>query len=191
MAMPETEAATPPAPSVAPAPAATVATTEPAPVAAPEKPEVLMPLPADIVEMVNSNSTMSVYEQIYYITNAPFSDSEKVQALMMILPSLNREGQRAVAHSACNYVHDSTHSLVRNPLLEGKLDKQILSVFMTDTLKRPDAIKMPVLTTLAATDGHPMQYEARELLEAFSKSHAPAGQQNAISARQQMAAKTD
>jgi hypothetical protein len=56
-------------------------------------------------------------------------------------------------------------------LLEGKLDPQILSIFMTDTLKRPDRIELPVLQ-LARTEGHPMQAEAKDLLVAFSgKNH--------------------
>jgi hypothetical protein len=160
--------------------------------AAPEKPEELKPLSPEMTELLASNKTISVYEQVYYITNSPFNDTEKAQALMMIMTNFNRDGQRTIAHSAVNYVHDSTHALVSTPLLEGKLDKQILSVFMTDTLKRPDQIKMAVLKKLAATEGNPMQAEAQGLLEAFSKSPATSpAQRNEASTHQQMAAKTD
>lgn len=184
MKMPETQETTPPAPEAAP--------SGEKPKAAPQKVAELAPLPADVVQLVNSNRTLSVYEQVYYITNSPFTDTEKAQALMSILPAFNRDGQRAVAHSAVNYVHDSTHSLVSTPLLEGKLDRQILSVFMTDTLKRPDEIKISVLKKIAATEGHPMKSEAEELLTAFSRTPtAPSGQQNRASMQQQIASKTD
>jgi hypothetical protein len=144
----------------------------------PQKYAELVPLPAEVLALVASNHTASVQEQVYYITNSTFTDVQKAQTLIMILPSFNsRDDQRAVAHAAVAYLSDSTHKLIDQPLLEGKLHPQLLSIFMTDTLKRSDAIKIPILTSIAATKDHPFQAEAQDLLVAFSKS--PAVQQQA------------
>ena len=157
---------------------APVASSEMTTAVQPQKPAKLLPLPAEVMAMVASNRTMSVQEQVYYITNSSFTDVQKAQSLMLILPSFtSRDDQRAVAHAAVNYVSDSTHSLISQPLLEGKLHPQLLSIFMTDTLKRSDAIKIPILTSIAAMKEHPMQAEAQDLLVAFSKT--PAVQQQA------------
>jgi hypothetical protein len=155
--------------------------SSPAPVASPQttiaaqspKAAELLPLPAAVMAMVASNRTASVQEQVYYITNSAFTAVQKAQSLMMILPSFtSRDDQRAVAHAAVDYVNDSTHALISGPLLEGKLHPQLLSIFMTDTLKRSDTIKMPILKSIAAMKEHPMQAEAQDLLVTFSQSTA-------------------
>ena len=135
----------------------------------------LSPLSPEILQMIESKRTESVEVQIYSLTNSlDLSATQKAQALFSILPSFNRDGQRSIAHAAVRYVDDSVYTLVSTPLLEGKLDPQILSVFMTDALNRPDSIRIPVLNSLAATSGHPMQNEAHDLLAAFSKPQTAA-----------------
>jgi hypothetical protein len=160
--------------------------TEPAPAAKPEvkavaqapKPAEFLPLPPEMIALIASNRTAAAYEQIYYITNSSFTDVQKAQTLMQLLPLFNsRDDQRALAHAAVAYVSDSTHALISGPLVEGKLHPQLLSILMTDTLKRSDAIKMPILTSIAAMKDHPLQSEAQDLLVAFSKT--PAVQQQA------------
>jgi hypothetical protein len=156
----------------------------PAPV---QKAGELSPLSPEIVQMIESKRTETVEVQIYSLTNSlDLSATQKAQALFSILPSFNRDGQRSVAHAAVRYVGDSVYSLVSVPLLEGKLDPQILSVFMTDTLNRPDSIKMSVLNSLAMINGHPMQNEAKDLIAAFSKPHTAAAHDHDSMASQQM-----
>jgi hypothetical protein len=160
----------PPTPAAVPAPPA-IKTA-----AATVKPAELAPLSPQIITMITSNRTASAYDRVYGITNSTLTSVQKAQSLLLILPSFDRDGQRAAAHAAVNYVDDSAHALINQPLLEGKLDKQILSIFMTDTLKRSDAIKIPVLTSIAAMNEHPMQAEAQDLLAAFTKPHSAATQ---------------
>jgi hypothetical protein len=171
MKAPETQ--TVPAPTAAPAAKAEVMA-----VAQSAKPAEFLPLPPEMIALVASNRTAAVYEQVYYITNSSFTAIQKAQVLMQMMPLFkNRDDQRAVAHAAVDYVNDSTHALISGPLLEGKLHPQLLSIFMTDTLKRSDAIKIPILTSIAAMKEHPMQAEAQDLLAAFSKT--PTVQQQA------------
>jgi hypothetical protein len=154
---------------------ATGATMEPKAMAEPAKAGELAPLSPEIVQTLTSNRSATVYEQVYAITNTiNLSDTEKAQSLMKILPSFDLDGQRAVAHAAVKYADESTYALIREPLLEGKLDPQILSVFMTDALQRSDSIKIPILTSLAHMKEHPMQNEAQELLTSLSKPHSAA-----------------
>jgi hypothetical protein len=133
-------------------------------------PAKLLPLPAEVMALVASNRNATAYEQIFYVTNSSFTDVQKAQALMQILPTFtSHDEQHAAAHAITDYVSDSTHALVSQPLIEGRLHPRLLSVFMTDTLKRPEAIKIPVLKSIAAKKDHPLQAEAQELLAAFSK----------------------
>jgi len=131
-----------------------------------ELPPALSP---EIVTNVLGARTASVFEQIDQVAKSHLTSTQKAQLLLLILPSFNRDGQRQIAHAVVNYIEDSTHTLIRDPLLEGKLDPQILSVFMTDTLKRPNSVKLPILTVLARTPEHPLQAESRDLLSAYSK----------------------
>lgn len=123
-------------------------------------------LTPDIVEMVSTN-TGDPLSRIDAIERMNLTATEKAQAFLLVLPTLNKDGQRQFAHAAVKYVDDTTHSLIRKPLVEGKLNIQVLSVFMTDTLKRPNAVKLPTLVSIAGKAAHPMQEEAQQLLTAF------------------------
>ncbi|MDB6055138.1 MAG: hypothetical protein JWN25_2661 [Verrucomicrobiales bacterium] len=119
-----------------------------------------------------ANTNFTFREQMAKINDSSLTDTQKAQLFLLLLPSFNRDGQREFAHAAVSHIKDSTYSLIFKPLLEAKSDKQILSVFMTDTLKRPNSVKLPALLQLARTEDHPMQSEAKELLVAFiGKEH--------------------
>lgn len=153
-----------------------------APAAVAEKPDQptttteLPPLAPEAIAIIASNKTDVVYNQVFWITNSAIPSVQKALALMEILPNFDTDGQRAVAHAAVKYVADSNHVLVSKPLLEGKMDPQLLSIFMTDTLKRPDAVRMPVLKALAAKDEHRMKSEATELLAALTNQPSDGAQ---------------
>ncbi|HMP84501.1 MAG TPA: hypothetical protein PKA41_17540 [Verrucomicrobiota bacterium] len=124
----------------------------------------LPPLSDDVLAILESNKTSIVEHQIHYIVNADIAPLEKAQALFLVYSQLDASGQRKVAHSAVKYIEDEHFALVREQLFDTNLQPQVLSVFMTDTLKRGFAVKLPVLFDLARYDGHPMQTEARQLL---------------------------
>ena len=81
--------------------------------------------------------------------------------------TLDRTGQRSVAHAAVRFVDDQHYPMVRERLLNPTFDPAVLSVFMTDTLRRKNQVRIPALHALANLEGHPMQAEATELLPAF------------------------
>jgi hypothetical protein len=108
-----------------------------------------------------------VEARIDAVQKAKFTATEKAQALLVIFPSLDRQSQRKVAHALVKFVDDSSYGLIRRQLMDTKLHPQVLSVFMTDTLKRQNRIKIPVLLALARVETHPLKSEARELLAAY------------------------
>ena len=102
--------------------------------------------------------------QIRDVTSSDRSAHEKAVELLAMFSKLSREGQRKVAHAIVAHVTDDDFGLVREQLLNPKLHPQVLSVFMTDTLKRENNIRLPMLRELTRMDGHPLQAEAQQLL---------------------------
>lgn len=134
-------------------------------------PAEIQKLSPEIATMVMTNIGAPEV-RILAIEQMNLTSTEKAQAFLFVLPTLNRDGQRQFAWAAIRHIEDSTHSLIRQPLIEGKMNKQVLSIFMTDTLKRPNRVKIPTLVALAGAADNPMQAEARELLTAFfGKDH--------------------
>jgi|GEM_PF-4581153 hypothetical protein len=127
----------------------------------------LPPLSPEMIALIETNRSALLEHQIYYIVNSDFQPLEKAQALFTIYSSADHGGQRKVAHAAVKFVDDAHFAVVREQLFDSNLHRQVLSVFMTDTLKRSDAVRIPVLYDLARLDGHPMQGEAKQLLGAF------------------------
>ena len=105
--------------------------------------------------------------QIYYVQHSARTKREKAQEFFRMFNQLDRQGQRKVAHAAVKEVEDADYEMIQKYLLDRDLHPQVLSVFMTDTLKRKDAVRLPVLLKLARLDGHPLQIEARALLHSL------------------------
>lgn len=153
------------------APTAAAQTSEKTASIQPAPAEAMAKLPSlepETLAILSSNKTARVYDQVYWLTNSSVADVQKAVALIQMLPDFDRDGQRAVAHAAVKYIANTNHFLVSQPLLEGKMDPQILSIFMTDTLKRPDEVRIPILKALAESKEHRMQGEASELLVALT-----------------------
>jgi hypothetical protein len=113
-----------------------------------------------------------VEAQISEVTGSKQTAGEKAAELFKIFAQLDAPGQRKVALAAVQQVDDANHALIGKHLLDAKLDPRVLSVFMTDTLKRQNSIRLPLLLELAQRDGHPLQTESRELLAALlQKNH--------------------
>jgi len=126
--------------------------------------DVLHPLSDAVVALVRTNSSKGLSERISIVTNAPVTTSEKVQALGMILAGENREAQRKLAHVVVRIADDESFRYVRRLMLEPGWHPQIHSALMSGTLKRANAVKLPVLLELAQKKDHPLQDEAKQLL---------------------------
>lgn len=125
------------------------------------------PLDLRVLDMVKTNVFGSIEARIYYVENWDITKLEKAQACLLMFPKLDSDDQRKLAHAMVKYVEDANYLLLRTNLLNPVFDKRVLSVLMTDTLKRGYRIKVPTLLSLAQTDSHPMQSEARQLLKQY------------------------
>jgi hypothetical protein len=120
-----------------------------------------------IVSMMQTNVAGSMEARVYFVENWEITREQKAQVFFGMLSQAGADDQRKLAHAAVAHVANSNFALVVRHLLNAKLPKTVLSVFMTDTLKRDYRIKLPTLLTLAQAEGHPLQKEARELLRGY------------------------
>lgn len=127
----------------------------------------LPPLDPAIVAIVETNRAAIVEHRIFYVTNAGITETQKAQALFLLFKDVPKDEQRKVAHAAVRHVDDSIYSLAREPLFDASLSPQVLSVFMTDALKRKNRVKGPLLVELAQIEGHPLRTEAQQMLRAY------------------------
>lgn len=130
------------------------------------------PLDARIVEMMKTNTVGSLEARIYFVTQWELLPVQKAQVFFAMFEQAPPDDQRKLAHAAVSYVANTNYNLLRRHLLNSRLSRPVLSVFMTDTLKRDGRTKMPVLLTLAQLEGHPMRTEAQDLLKVYlGQSH--------------------
>ena len=124
-------------------------------------------LESRIVSMMQTNVAGSMEARIYFVENWEITREQKAQVFFRMLAQADADDQRKLAHAAVAHVANSNFALVARHLLNAKLPKTVLSVFMTDTLRRDYSIKLPTLLTLAQSERHPMQKEAQELLRGY------------------------
>ena len=130
------------------------------------------PLDAGIVAMMKTNNVGSLEVRIHFVESWELSPFQKAQVFFAMFEKAASDDQRKLAHAAVKYAANSNYNLLRRYLLNSQLPRPVLSVFMTDTLKRDNRTKMPVLLALARQNGHPMQSEAQELLKVYlGQSH--------------------
>lgn len=125
------------------------------------------PLDSKIVEMMKTNVVGSVEAKIFFVEKWDITPVQKSQVLFSMLDSTEGDDQRKLAHAAVQFVATANYGLVRKHLLDAKIPRVVLSVFMTDTLKRDYQTKLPVILELAQNEGHPMRAEAQQLLRGY------------------------
>lgn len=126
--------------------------------------DVLPPLADSVMALIRTNASKGLSERISIVTNAPLTLSDKVQALGVMLAGENREAQRRLAHLVVRLSDDDSFRFVRRLILEPGWHPQVHSALMTGTLKRANAVKLPVLLDLARKQDHPLREEAKQLL---------------------------
>src|SRR6185369_14708180 len=92
------------------------------------------PLDSGIIEMMKTNMTGNVEARIYYVEKWEIAPMQKAQVFLSMLMSSETDDRRKLAHAAVQYVANSNYALIRKQLLNPQLPRQVLSVFMTDTL---------------------------------------------------------
>jgi hypothetical protein len=120
-----------------------------------------------VLAMMKTNTSSVVEVRIHFVEQWEISPLQKSLAYFSMFTNAVGDDQRKLAHAAVKYVASTNHTLVQRHLFNPDLSRTVLSVLMTDTLKRAPAVKLPALLQLARMDYHPLQSEARDLLRGY------------------------
>jgi hypothetical protein len=94
-------------------------------------------------------------------------DNQKVKHMLALFPQLPAEGQEEVAQHLVNLVADEEYTSINQFLTNNALTEDVLDVFFSDLLNRPNSTKLPTLVNVARDPKNPKSGEAREMLELF------------------------
>ncbi len=89
----------------------------------------------------------------------------KIDNLVRLMFSLPREGQVEIAHNLVEIGAGKADDTLAALLFSTNLHETVTSVLLSEMVKRPDAMRLPLLLDLTDVEGHPNQAEALELLE--------------------------
>ncbi len=124
-------------------------------------------LEPDVLAMMKTNTSSLVEVRIHFVEQWKISPVQKSLAYFSMLTNATGDDQRKLAHAAVKYVANTSHALTQQHLFNPELPRTVLSVLMTDTLKRSPSVKLPALLQLARLENHPLQDEARDLLRGY------------------------
>ena len=141
----------------------------------PATPETTLKTPIPIKRVTNAveNPLDAIPEQAAWekavddILLSEGDETQKSQQLLALLPGLEEDAQVEVAQHAANLLSDESYGHASQILTNASMPEAVLSVLMTDLLNRSDELKLPIMLTLARTEMHPMQAEAKDLLEIY------------------------
>jgi hypothetical protein len=94
-------------------------------------------------------------------------ESKKADLLLAMWKTLPEDGQVEIMQHISNLLPDEKFSALAQTFTNASTPEAVLDIIMTDTLNRPNGIKLPVLLDVARTPGHPKAEEARDILEVF------------------------
>ena len=94
-------------------------------------------------------------------------ESKKAEQLLGIWKNLPEDGQVEIMQHISNLLPDEKFSALAQTFTNAATPEAVLDIIMTDTLNRPNGLKLPVLLDVARTPGHPKAEEARDILEVF------------------------
>jgi hypothetical protein len=94
-------------------------------------------------------------------------DNQKVKHILLLFPQLPPDGQEEVAQHLVNLVPDEEYTSINQFLTNSALTEDVLDVFFSDLLNRPNSTKLPTLVNVARSPKNPKAGEAREMLELF------------------------
>lgn len=94
-------------------------------------------------------------------------EAKKAELLLSMWKTLPEEGQVEIMQHISNLLPDEKFSALAQTFTNATTPEPVLDILMSDTLNRPNGIKLPVLLDVARTPGHPKAEEARDILEVF------------------------
>jgi hypothetical protein len=117
--------------------------------------------------IVPANVITNWEDRVDDILGSNGEDDEKLKQLLDLFPNLPEEGQVEVAQHLSNLTPDENYTPLAQYTTNAALPEDVLEVFLSDLLNRPNSVKLPMLLEIAQNDQHPKAAEARDLLELF------------------------
>lgn len=135
---------------------------------APVQSRTVVANPASNVPVIPPSNTITNWEEkLDDILGGEQEETEKARQMVALLPGLPEEGQMEVAQHLSNLVPDEEYGMISGFLTNSLLSEDVLDVFISDSLNRPNAVKLPALLEVARSPGNPKASEAKEILELF------------------------
>lgn len=129
---------------------------------------VIRPTPEQVAAIAPTGDTATTWEdRLDEILASEDEDTNKVQQLLILFPSLPPDGQDEVAQHLSNLVEDEDYAPLGQLLLDPKLPEEVLDTLLADLLNRPNETKLPMFLEVAFIPNHPKAEEARDLLELY------------------------
>lgn len=151
--------------------------SNPAPIFAQHPPITPQPAPIASVPVAQSNTvaqsatnadTEAEWEdKIDNIIGSDDSDSNKVNQLFALFPTLPPDGQEEVVQHLSNLVDDDNYAPLGELLKNDKLPEGVLDELLADALNRPNNLKLPELLDVASDPNNAKHDEAKDLLELY------------------------
>jgi hypothetical protein len=114
-----------------------------------------------------SESATNWSDALEQILISPADEADKARHLLELFPRLPEEGQVEVARHLSNLMPDQDYPALGKYLADPKMPEAVLEVLLGDALNRPNAIKLPMLLSVARQPDHPKAGEAKDILELF------------------------
>ena len=121
----------------------------------------------EIAAAANISSTNAWEIKLDQILSSDSDDTNKVQQLFAMFPTLPDDGKDEVAQHLSNLVEDEDYAQLGKLLMDPKLPEDTLDTLMADLLNRPNSTKLPMFLDLARNPDHPKHEEARDMLELY------------------------
>ena len=94
-------------------------------------------------------------------------NKEKSAKLFALIPQLNGEAQVEVAGHLANLVSDKDYADTGRLLTNATMSTEVLKVLFQDVMNRGNELKLPLLLDIARTPNHPIQEQAKGILEVY------------------------
>src|SRR6185436_5271354 len=94
-------------------------------------------------------------EKLDGILSSDDNEAKKAEQRLAIWKTLPEDGQVEIMQHISNLLPDEKFSALAQTFTNASTPEAVLDIIMTDTLNRPNGIKLPVLLDVARTPGHP------------------------------------
>ncbi len=106
-------------------------------------------------------------EKLDDILLANDNENAKADGILQLMPTAPPEAQVELAQHLCNMVQDDHYDGAAQVLTNSTTPVEVSTVLMNDLLNRNNNLKLPMLLAIARNDGHPLNGQARDMLELF------------------------